>query len=224
MSNILQIGFVTEGSTDVRFLKNILWKTFQHVAFDCNTSIEVYEPEELTEKNGATYKDQILDLSIKYNYFHVICIHRDSDSPTIDKTLQLIINPAFESVQRHHGDNCKNLVPIIPVQMTEAWMLADTELLRNKIGTKLTSAQLGLPNRINQIESISDPKYVINSAIRIAQSHSTKRRRHNLSISNLYSPISQEISIGHLEKLSSFLHFKEGVRESFKRLNYHIRT
>jgi hypothetical protein len=219
MSNILQIGFTTEGTTDVRFLKNIIYKTFQSVAFECQTNIEVYEPE-LIEKSGDTFNEQVLNLTIKHNYFHVICVHRDSDSPSADITFENSINPAFSAAISYDGNNCKILVPLVPIQMTEAWMLVNKELLKNKIGTILSDQELGLPARIKQIEGISDPKGLINNAIRIAKNSSTKRRRRNFTISSLYSPISQELEISELEKLSSYKSFKDSVRAAFEKLNY----
>lgn len=219
MSNILQIGFTTEGITDVRLLKNIIWKTFQSVAFECNTSIEVYEPE-LLEKKGETFNEQILNLTIEHNYFHVICVHRDSDSPSMDITNENMIKPSFEGVMNHEGDNCKILVPLIPVQMSEAWMLVSKQLLKNKIGTNLTDQELGLPTRTRQIEGISNPKELIINAIRIAKHSSTKRRRRDFTIASLYSPISQELEVSDLEKLNSYRSFKDSVRVAFERLNY----
>ncbi|MCO6491039.1 MAG: hypothetical protein J5I98_21660 [Phaeodactylibacter sp.] len=44
MSNIVTIGFVTEGTTDVRFLENIIKRAFEEIAFDCSGEIEVYDP------------------------------------------------------------------------------------------------------------------------------------------------------------------------------------
>lgn len=219
MSNILQIGFTTEGTTDIRFLKNIIWKTFQEIAFECSTDIEVYEPEVLY-RTGDTFNEQIVNLTINYKYFDVICVHRDSDSPTMDDTYNYLINPSFLLVENHVGDNCKNLIPIIPVQMSEAWMLANRELLKEKIGTNMSNAALGLPNRTNQIETITDPKELIINAIRLAKAGSTRRQRSSLSISDLYSPISQELEIHDLERLNSFVHFKDGIRNALIKLNY----
>ena len=45
MTNILTIGIISEGVTDERFLPNIIRKTFEELAFECNGEIEVYEPE-----------------------------------------------------------------------------------------------------------------------------------------------------------------------------------
>lgn len=218
MSNILQIGYTTEGTTDIRFLENIIRKSFEKVAIDCNTEIEVYQPEYL-RKDVNGFVNQISDLAKKYSFFHVICVHCDSDSPDMENVIQNSIKPAFDAVNEMEGDVCKNLIAIIPVQMTEAWMLADINLLKSKIGTNKSDNELGLPTKISNIENISDPKETIVEALRIAQQDKSKRRK-KLNISQLYSPISQELSIERLENLPSFRVFLNNVRHSLIKLNY----
>jgi hypothetical protein len=219
MGNILQIGFTTEGTTDVRFLQNIIRKSFETVAFECRSAIEVYEPVYLS-KVGDTFVEQITNLTTKYNYFHVLCIHRDSDSPTIENTMRNFITPAFQAVLEIKGVVCKNLVPIIPIQMSEAWMMADFDLLKEKIGTDKTNIDLGLPVRISAIENDNNPKETISNSIRIARINQTRRQRRKLNISHLYSPISQELTIDKLIQLPSFMQFIEGIRQAMRKLNY----
>ncbi len=42
MGNILTIAYHVEGTTDERFLGNIIQRTFEQIAFECDGSIEVY--------------------------------------------------------------------------------------------------------------------------------------------------------------------------------------
>ena len=41
MTPQLIIGFVTEGTTDHRFLETIIQKTFEDIAFECDNQIEI---------------------------------------------------------------------------------------------------------------------------------------------------------------------------------------
>nr|WP_319572030.1 DUF4276 family protein [uncultured Draconibacterium sp.] len=219
MSNILQIGYVIEGSTDERFLSNIIQKAFEHEVFNCNSEIEVYEPVKL-KKTGNGIVEQIRNIAIKHHYFHVICVHCDSDSPDMNHVLEYSINPAFKTVNAITEEEvCKNLVAIIPVQMTEAWMMADFSLLKDKMGTDMTNAQLSLPIRVNGIEGLADPKETIINAYRLSQERQSRRRRI-ASISDLYSPVSKELSIENLSQLPSFRVFMDNVRKALVKLNY----
>ena len=218
MSNILQIGFTTEGTTDVRFLENVIRRSFEFIVLDCNSQIEVYPPEYLRKK-GENFVEQVVNIVKKYPYFHVICIHSDADSPDIEDRLKNNFEPVFAAVEEFGNDVCKNLVTIIPVQMTEAWMLADLDLLKEKIGTSKSNRDLGLPNRIKSVENLADPKAVIKEALRVAQLDQPRRRK-KLKISQLYSPLSQELSIEKLMQLPSFRYFMENIRSSLKKLKY----
>ena len=217
MSNILQIAYTTEGTTDKRFLGNIIEKTFESLLFESNMEIEIHPPVHVTEK-GETFKEIIKSVAIKFNFFHVICVHCDSDNPSVDSVLQNKINPAFRLV--HNTENaCNNLVAIIPVQMTEAWMLVDIDLFLREINTDKSCNELNLPCRASQIERIANPKTRIEEALINAQSN-ISRRRNKLKIAELYTPISQKLSLQKLEQLPSFRVFKNNVKRSLIKLNY----
>jgi len=218
MRNILQIGFTTEGSTDLRFLGNIIQKTFETIALECRSEIEVYPPVYL-KKEGVGFTNQIINLAKKFSYFHVICVHCDADSPSIENRMQHNIIPTITEINNIDGVLCKNLVAVIPVQMTEAWMMADFELLKEKMSTVKSNNELQLPIRTNLIENLANPKESIINALKIAQI-SQPRRRNKLTISNLYSPISQELTIEKLRNLHSFKIFEENVRNAMKQINY----
>ncbi len=217
MSNILQIAYTTEGSTDKRFLGSIIEKTFESLLFEGNTEIEIHSPVHLSE-NNESFSKKIQAIATKYNYFHVICVHCDSDSRSSETVLNRKIKPAFQLVNDTEN-SCKNLVAIIPVQMTEAWMLADINLFLREINTDKSCNELNLPCRANQIETIANPKLRIEAAIREAQINVSKRR-NKLKIAELYTPISQKLSLPQLEQLPSFKNFKENVRRSLINLNY----
>jgi len=217
MSNILQIAYTTEGNTDERFLGNIIEKTFETLLYESETEIEIHSPVHVTE-SGESFKEKIKAISLKYNYFHVLCVHCDSDSSTNETVLQNKVNPAFQLVDNTENA-CKNLVAIIPVQMSEAWMLADIQLFLDEINTGRTCGELDLPCKTRQVEALANPKYQIEEALRKAQI-GMPRRRSKLKIADLYTPISQKMTIPKLEALPSFRAFKENARQSLINLNY----
>ena len=146
-----------------------------------------------------------------------MCIHVDADDRTDTKAFNERINPAFEAIRKAETELCKNLVAIVPVQMTEAWMLADKELLKRQLGTNKNDEELGINKNP---EDFSDPKHIIESAIRVARNQKPQRRRCELTISELYQPIGQQIKLNKLDTLPSYQKFKEAVRNSFKQLSY----
>ena len=219
MGNILTIAYTTEGPTDERFLNTIIKKVFEEVAFDCDGVIEVYDPVFIKLPKGNSFINSVISLSENAHVFgfNVLCVHVDADSNKDDAVNEFKINPAFLAVNAQSDKSvCKNLVSIIPIHMTEAWMLADKELLKDEIGTDMSNTDLGI-NR--QPESIANPKEIIINALIVAQAH-LSGRRNRINIGDLYQPIGQKIKMAQLEKLESFVKFRLSVIEALKRLNY----
>lgn len=218
MPNIITIAYLVEGPTDVRFLQNIIQRTFEEVAFFCEGDIDVYSPIQIINPKLGSFNENILSAaqSAEEMGIHVLCVHTDSDNDTDDGAFEFKINPAFEAVGNSALNLCKNLVAVVPVQMCEAWMLADRDLLKDEIGTNKSNADLGIARAP---ETIADPKEVIENAIRISDQDKPKKSR-STTISDLYQPIGQKIPLQTLEILPSFMKFKLAVENAFRQLNY----
>ena len=218
MSNFISVGFITEGTTDIRFLGQIIRRTFEDVAFDCQGEIEVYEPEHI--KSYGEFVEEVFRASQDAHKIgmKVLCIHTDADRKTNSHVIEHKIKPAFENIVNSGDTNlCKNLVAVIPIQMTEAWMLADKDALKNQIDTDLTDRDLEIHR---QPENYADPKEAIENAIRIARGQLPRRRRYEFGISELYQIVGQTADLTKLERLSSYQNFKNGVVKAFEKLGY----
>ena len=156
------IGFTTEGTTDVRFLRKIIERSFEEIAYECQGDVEpVVWPLEVkkTDLSFSEYALKAAQQGVEEIGMMILCIHSDADDATNQNVLDNKIAPARELIKAQSDDTtCKILVPAIPVQMMESWMLADKDLLKNEIGTTKTDNELGI-NR--SPESITDPKAVI---------------------------------------------------------------
>ncbi len=213
----LIIGMIAEGKTDVRFWESVIKRTFESVAFECTGDIEILDIQKI-QVAKSTFKEEAMEAAIKgwENYgISTLCVHADADNASDDFIFQHKINPAFEAVENSEQEICKVLVPLVPVQMTEAWILADTALFKEEIGTEKSDNELGIHH---SPEHIKDPKQAIKDAIRIALEHFPQRRRR-LNIAELYLPIGQKINLEQLEKIPSYFKFKESVREALRKLN-----
>lgn len=220
MSRQIFIGLISEGTTDNRFLESIVTRTFDDIGFECNGEVETEVKVISIDKTGKGFTDQVIEASKKgvtdYGIM-VLCVHTDSDNVHDTIMFNNKINPAQEALNTKDENFCKILTPIVPIQMIEAWMLADKELLKSEIGTNKSDLELGI-NR--KPESIANPKNVIEDAIRIARSEFTSRRRKDLKISELYLPIGQKMQLEYLDSLGSYKKFKESIRIAYRNLNF----
>lgn len=216
--NIVTIGFYTEGTTDDRFLHSIIKRTFDAVALECIPEIEVYEPV-ILEATAGTFAATAIALSQKAfaEGLLVICLHTDADAQTDRETFAYKIEPAFAAIQAAQPPGCTILVAIVPVRMSEAWILADKALFKKEIGTINSDQDLGLDRHP---EAYADPKAAIEEAIRRAFEHRSRRQRQQVTIGELYLPLGQKIELAKLATLPSYQKFREGVQQAFRALNY----
>jgi hypothetical protein len=213
----LFIGLCAEGRTDYRFLNDIIYRTFDDIICRECDNVEIWGDVLAFEVEKTSFIDTALAAAHKASGISVLCIHTDADSFTSEAAMSYKITPFLKQLEMTDDDYCKVVVPIIPVTMTEAWMLADKELFKLEIDAKqLTDKELDLEKKP---ELYRDPKAIINRAIDIANQHK-RRRTRTLTIESLYGHIGGLISLDELRKLTSFQLFEKGVRDALRRLNY----
>lgn len=222
MSNFILTGLFTEGATDNRFLESIVKRTLEDVALDCTGDIDVGIEIIKINKTGLNFDEQVLIASkFAFNKFGIMIlfVHTDADSSDDDFVFKSKIIPSINYLNLQTNDVCKHIVAIVPIQMTESWMIADKELLKSEIGIVNSDSELGIHFKP---ENINNPKNVIESIIRISKKDLTKRKRNKgLEISDLYQIIGQKINLSELEKLSSYNKFKQSLVDKLKELNFH---
>jgi len=205
----LEIAYLSEGETDVRFLRAIIRRTFEDILQrEGKVPIEVLEPTNFG-KGNLEHVQEIHDQLVGYR---LICIHTDADAREETKAFQERIQPLINELRRLGGVQQKALevVPIVPVQMTEAWMLADKALLKEEIQTTKNDQVLKLNIRP---ELPADPKVVIEEAIRLADA------QDRVQIGELYEPLGQIIALEKLKHLPSYKRFYERAVNGIRQLN-----
>ena len=221
MGKQLFIGLAVEGNTDSRFLKSVVSRTFIDLVFrksEQSVDIEVFCVK--TSKVGKTFREFVADASkdgVEQFGVLIMAVHADSDKDTITERMNDKFIPAQKYLDSLKGDNyCRVITPIIPIKMIEAWMMADTVLLKDEIGTTLTDVDLGLHR---SPETVADPKALIENAIRLSQLSVSKKRR-NLSINDLYGIMGDEISLESLSRLPSYIAFRDAAENSLREIHY----
>lgn len=193
----------------------IVEKTLNHVAFECTKMIEITVVPVEIAKTGLGFAEQVL-AAAKYAEetfgISLLCVHTDADAATNEQAYRQKISPAIAALNQEQG---QTIVPVVPVHEMEAWMLADKDLFKQELGTNLSDQELGIQHAP---ESLHDPKAVIEQAIRLARANLTKKRRGDLSITDLYSSIGSSLSLPRLMALSSFEDFVQNTRQAYRAL------
>lgn len=213
----LFIGLIAEGTTDVRFLKNVIFKSIQELSWQCDKQVEIFDIREI-KAEGDGFVDKMLAASKRacQDYgITVLCIHADSDAQSIENVMQHKFTPFLDVLKdMPEEEYCKHIVPTIPIQMIESWMLADKDLLKQLINAKeACETDLGIEK---EPESYSDPKSVIDNAIRKAMSELPKKKRNQIGIADLYEILGNRLTLEKLRRIPSFVQFENNVVRVFK--------
>ncbi len=102
----------------------------------------------------------------------VLFVHRDAEAQPPDLRREEISNALRWAAVRH--------IPVVPVRMTEAWLLADEFAIRSAAGNPNGTDNLNLPE-LRSLEEVPDPKRVLRSAL-IAACGLNARRRSRLPV------------------------------------------
>ena len=225
MSYQLFLGYTFEGTTDKSFFKSVIERTVSDIlCFYGNKDVEIVLIA--FNKNGESFVEQCIN-SIKKGFLEnstdIFYIHSDADDSTKNAVVKNKFEPLYKEISAIDEIKGCKIIPIIPIYMTESWMLPDFDLLKREISTNKTKAQLNLSGNPEQF---TDPKFKIIEALRITNSELPKKRRRELTISDLYQIIGQKIEIRELMVLNSFKEFYINSFEALKQLNlidYHTK-
>ncbi len=102
----------------------------------------------------------------------VIFVHRDADREEPEKRREGIAN-AIETIEEHRPTRW---IPVIPVRMTEAWLLVSEGALRAASGNPNGRAPLQLPP-LRDLEGVANPKEVLKTLLLEASELSGRRRK-----------------------------------------------
>lgn len=211
----LFIGLTSEGTTDIRFLKNVIAKSIQELSWQCNQQVEIFDIREIHSK-GDSFVEKMLAASQQASQqgVSILCIHTDSDEKLIDTVINNKFTPFFSALEKmSEGEYCKHIIPTIPIQMIESWMLADKTLLKQLINAKKSSDKdLGIEK---SPEQYADPKSVIENAIRKALSGESQKKRNQIGIEDLYEVLGNRLSLESLRTIPSFVQFEKNVIKVF---------
>lgn len=133
-------------------------------------------------------------------------VHRDAEGVEASLRQQEIETNWLNSQQT------ATLICVIPVRMTEAWLIANEAPIRSAAGNPNGTESLGLP-ALKNIESLPDPKEILFAALKAASglSASRKRRFNPHQFRHRVSELTDDLE--PLRKLSSFRHLEAQIQK-----------
>ena len=198
MNRQLAYAVVADGGTDRLLVPIIQWAVHR-----LDPAVEILEPEFRKRKGGVA--EFLADYSTGAM---LIFVHRDSEKLTLEERLD-----EFDTVNR------QNVVPLIPVRMSEAWLLFNGSAIARAAGRP--SFHVPVP-KVVQIEDIPDPKAWLDKLLFQAAGEPAGRRGKifKRSISRRRTGVAEYISdYSPLEQLPAFRSFQQSLAERYPYAN-----
>lgn len=166
MSHVRRLLFLGEGSSDEGITVHI-----ERIAEACEVPVAVTAPDmellSLVDRSVAGKLEAVRRLGGEYD---LLLIHRDADRTSRAERVSEI-RAATEKAMPD-----RPWVPVVPIRMTEAWLVLDELLIREVAGNPKGRIPLSIPAP-REAERIADPKALLKELLATASELTGRRRR-----------------------------------------------
>ncbi|MFH0727437.1 MAG: hypothetical protein V2B19_14000 [Pseudomonadota bacterium] len=174
----LKYTLVTDGSSDRTLIPILNWLCEIH--FQEVTEGQWFDPRPFSPQTRSLGSRIIL--SLEWFPCNILFIHRDAEGDCHQKRCKEI-SQTIQSLATHPMKT--PYICVIPVRMTEAWLLFDEGAIRRAAGNPNGRMGLNLPS-IRDADKINDPKDFLFEAIKKASGlNNHRQKRINLSQSRI---------------------------------------
>lgn len=158
----IDVSLCCDGPSDRLLLPLVVW-SIQQLRLDLEP--QSYGP---CRNNQGTLRNRI-QRTLSDFPCDLLVIHRDAENEEPELRQDEIASAvqALQLPQVH--------VPIVPVRMTEAWLLLDEDAIRRAAGNPNGRVNLGLPPP-HRLESLHDPKSLLKEKLLLATGLNSRRR------------------------------------------------
>jgi hypothetical protein len=205
----LQYTLLSDGPADKALMPVLTWLLRQHVPKLPIQSrwVELRRllrpPRELHEK---------IQESIRLYPCDLLFVHRDAETAS----LEFRLNEIKEAVLNTRIENeTFTVVCVVPIRMTEAWLLFDIDAIRQAAGNPNGTVSLNLPD-MSKVEALPNPKRVLHDILREATGLSSRRKKRfdtNRAVQRIPDFIED---FSPLRRLSAFIVLEEEIKETIE--------
>ena len=206
---ILRYTLLTDGSSDNALVPILNW-----LLVDLGIPVAIQaEWADLSGYTARSLQDRIARAVDLYEC-DLLFIHRDAEAQGREQRVEEIQSAVEQAAFVLNFD----YIPVIPIRMTEAWLLLSEDAIRYAAENRMGTVPLDLP-RLSQLERLTDPKDCLHGLLRAA-SQKTGRRLREFKPQRFVHRITDVIDdFSPLRNLSSFRALESDVRNWMTRLS-----
>ncbi|MDW3846465.1 DUF4276 family protein [Micromonospora sp. BRA006-A] len=203
----LTSALVSEGVTDDQFLPRLLARALTEICqVEFEDTVEVADVQPLRERRGPCSVADVVSLVEKNPAsFSLVFFHHDQGANP-----ERVAAEWLQPLRDLWGDRAEQLIAVVPVRETEAWLLADGDALRSALGVRWSDAEMGLPEQPRRVESIADPKKVLNNIM----------DRISRSTTDHFGQLGELVSLAKLDGVPAYRQWWSDTRDTLIRLGY----
>lgn len=162
----MRLAFIGEGSSDLLLVPAIRW------------SVNRLRPEQACEVVPMDFRGmpvppdglpERISLTLAMGEWDAILIHRDSDSLDAEPRHREIALARWAATSP-----APSVIPVVPVRMTEAWLLFDEHAIRSAAGNSASTVELALPT-VKECARREKPKVILHDALKRASGAKGRR-------------------------------------------------
>jgi len=196
-----------EGNSDRALLPLLSWVVRN--ATDVDATIIWIDPARLPPARGLADKARLVHTILACD---LLFVHRDADKQPADWR--------YAEIRNAVGDMAH--VPVVPVRMTEAWLLPHESAIREASGRVSGRDDLALPP-IGRIEDVADPKAALRDALLSAHGATGRRRSRFDPGAAIYRLADLVEDWSPLRRLPSFRRLEQDTRAALAGLGHPLR-
>ncbi|MBN2128116.1 MAG: hypothetical protein JW741_01415 [Sedimentisphaerales bacterium] len=207
--NDLHYTLLSDGPSDRALMPILTWLLCEHLPA---RAVQPDWPDLRRLPDPPKKVSARIQAALELSPCDLLFVHRDAEIASIDDRRTEIRNALTEA---RSGVTMPLGIAVIPVRMTEAWLLIDARAIREAAGNPNGTIQLDLPS-LRDIESIADPKSLLHNLILEATELSARRKRR-FDVHSAVQRIPEYIEdFGVLRRLSAFSALEEELVETIK--------
>lgn len=157
----LRYTLVADGSSDAALLPILTWLLIEN---GMQIAIQGHWADlRRLPQSGKNLQEKI-QLAVEFYPCDLLFIHRDAEIQPRETRLQEIAQ-AIATLKA--SDRSLPHICVVPVRMTEAWLLSDEKAIRHAAGNRPGRMSLELP-ALAKLEALPDPKQTLYEALKVA--------------------------------------------------------
>lgn len=157
---VVTTGLIADGSSDRALIPLLKLVLLEHLKLP-------FEEPQLIHGEDNDLQSKVQCALTKFS-LDILFIHRDAENEQWEQREQEIRNAIPQNIDG-------KVVSVIPIKMTESWLLTDPMAIRNAVGNPNSNTPLNIP-KINKLESCAAKKVLL-EALTLASEYGAQRRR-----------------------------------------------